>query len=87
VLQVTILSLHLLALGRNLSSAQVRKSIVLPSASLTLKQHIEVKLLQGITYAAGNYINILPCNPKDIVYCALRKFSIAGDSVITLYSG
>jgi cytochrome P450/NADPH-cytochrome P450 reductase len=86
-LQVTISSPRSSALGRDLSSARVRKSIVLPGAGSTSKRHIEVELPQGMTYAAGDYVDILPCNPKDVVCRALRKFGIAGDSVMTLYSG
>ncbi|RYP22853.1 hypothetical protein DL765_001449 [Monosporascus sp. GIB2] len=49
-----------------------------------VKKHLEIQLPPGSTYRAGDYLAVLPSNPKPSVLRALRKFGISWNAIITL---
>ncbi|RYO83950.1 hypothetical protein DL766_000991 [Monosporascus sp. MC13-8B] len=49
-----------------------------------VKKHLEIQLPPGSTYRAGDYLAVLPSNPKPSVLRALRKFEISWNAIITL---
>lgn len=51
-----------------------------------VKRHIEIELPEGMTYAAGDYLAVLPINPAETVQRALRRFRLARDAHVTIES-
>lgn len=54
------------------------------SKSLSKKRHLEVRLPSDITYATGDYLAVLPHNPKETVLRAIRRFNLAWDSHVVI---
>ena len=48
------------------------------------KRHLEIQLPTGMTYQAGDYLSVLPSNPRPTVYRALRRFNLSPDTRIIL---
>ncbi|KAL7893569.1 cytochrome P450 [Trichoderma sp. TUCIM 5745] len=58
------------------------------SESVSAKKHIEIQLPSNATYTTGDYLAVLPHNPKEAVSRAMRRFNLAWDShVIITTSG
>jgi cytochrome P450/NADPH-cytochrome P450 reductase len=51
------------------------------------KHHIEIALPPGMTYRTGDYLAVLPRNPRQDVERALRRFGLAIDSQIVIHAG
>ncbi|KAK1499119.1 cytochrome P450 [Colletotrichum tamarilloi] len=68
----------------------VRDALVLDARILAqgylgpVKRHIEVQLPTNMRYSAGDYIAVLPHNPKDTVARVMRRFHLAWDSHVTI---
>lgn len=70
----------------------VREAIVLENRQLTapgepVKKHITIQLPSGSTYAAGDYLAVLPVVPEKTVKRAMARFNIAWDARITIKEG
>ncbi|CEN59881.1 hypothetical protein ASPCAL02322 [Aspergillus calidoustus] len=48
------------------------------------KKHLEIRLPEGVTYTAGDYLAVLPINPAETVRRAMRRFKLAWDAQITI---
>ncbi|KAM0194285.1 hypothetical protein ACHAPA_005191 [Fusarium lateritium] len=68
----------------------VEEAMVVSERTLTksgpAKKHIEIQLPSGMTYKAGDYLAILPLNPKATVSRVFRRFSLAWDSFLKIQS-
>jgi cytochrome P450/NADPH-cytochrome P450 reductase len=68
----------------------VEEALVVSERTLTKsgppKKHIEIQLPSGMTYKAGDYLAILPLNPKATVSRVFRRFSLAWDSFLKIQS-
>ncbi|KAF3070556.1 hypothetical protein GL218_00250 [Daldinia childiae] len=69
----------------------VMEGLVVDTRTLTaegepVKKHIEIVLPSDETYRAGDYLAVLPINPKQIVERAMRKFHLPWDAHITIDS-
>lgn len=69
----------------------VKEAVVVATRNLTspdapAKKHIEIQLPSDKSYAAGDYLAILPINPKDMVLRALRRFRLPWDANVTIRS-
>jgi len=68
----------------------VKQATVTASRRLTadgcehVKQHLDIALPEGMTYRCGDYLAVLPYNPKENVDRALRRFSLPWDASITV---
>ncbi|KXJ86960.1 cytochrome P450 [Microdochium bolleyi] len=73
----------------------VREGLVVGARSLTTpdtgsneggeeKRHLEVQLPTGWTYTAGDYLAVLPHNPKPTVARAMRRLHMAWDAHATI---
>ncbi|EXF83899.1 cytochrome P450 [Colletotrichum fioriniae PJ7] len=69
----------------------VKEATVTKTATLTkgndpksIKKHVEIKLPEDMTYTAGDYLAVLPINPKETVYRAMRRFHIARDAHLSI---
>jgi cytochrome P450/NADPH-cytochrome P450 reductase len=66
----------------------VKEAIVTEARSLTKddsfgeKRHLEIRLPTGMTYITGDYLAILPLNPREVVNRTLRRFELAWDAHI-----
>ncbi|KAK4661054.1 hypothetical protein QC762_124450 [Podospora pseudocomata] len=70
----------------------VEEAVVVEEKTLTKgngvpKKHLEVQLPEGMTYRAGDYLAVLPVNPKESIDRVMRKFGLAWDSHITVAGG
>ncbi|KAK6211216.1 bifunctional p-450:nadph-p450 reductase [Colletotrichum tabaci] len=70
----------------------VREATVTNTATLTAsagepkstKKHIEIQIPDDMTYTAGDYLAVLPINPKESVYRAMRRFHLARDAHLSI---
>lgn len=74
-------------LKQDVTPARVTASTALtpPSDSgLAVKRHLELALPPNLTYTCGDYLVVLPLNPKETTARALRYYGLTPDSVLTL---
>ena len=50
------------------------------------KRHLEFALPEGVTYAAGDYLAVLPENHPELVERAARRFGVRSDAAVVLRS-
>lgn len=68
----------------------VREGLVAGARSLTTgnvgeeKRHLEIQLPTGWTYAAGDYLAVLPHNPKATVARVMRRLHLAWDAHVSI---
>ncbi|KAL4787174.1 cytochrome P450 [Aspergillus varians] len=48
------------------------------------KKHIEIRLPEGVTYSAGDYLAVLPINPPETVRRAMRHFKLSWDAQVKI---
>ncbi|KAK0637841.1 Bifunctional cytochrome P450/NADPH--P450 reductase [Lasiodiplodia hormozganensis] len=72
-------------LKQDVTPARVTASTALtPSDSSPVKRHLELELPPNLTYTCGDYLVVLPLNPKETTSRALRYFGLTPDTVLTL---
>lgn len=69
----------------------VRQALVLESKILTapgepIKRHLEIQLPTDQEYRAGDYLAVLPINPRGSVSRVMKRFQLPWDSAITIKS-
>ena len=69
----------------------VHEAIVTKAETLTsdeekdvIKKHVEIKLPEGLKYSAGDYLAVLPINPKETVQRAMRLLRLPRDAHVTI---
>jgi cytochrome P450/NADPH-cytochrome P450 reductase len=67
----------------------VKEAVVMAAKTLTApeappKKHMEIQLPSDARYTAGDYLAILPLNPKETIHRAIRRFQLAWDTHITI---
>jgi len=70
-----------------LGTAFVRKNEVLTAACEPEKRHITLKLPRGMVYKAGDYLSVLPTNPRENVRRAMARFKLDWDAVLDISEG
>ncbi|SPO06415.1 probable bifunctional P-450:NADPH-P450 reductase [Cephalotrichum gorgonifer] len=50
------------------------------------KRHIEIKLPEGTTYEAGDYLAVLPLNPEKTIHRVMRRLEIPRDANLSISS-
>ncbi|KAH7130800.1 NADPH-cytochrome P450 reductase-like protein [Dendryphion nanum] len=73
-------------LRQDVREARVEEVKVLSSPGVPEKRHIEISLPSDTTYSAGDYLAILPLNPKESIARAIRYFSLPWDAMLTISS-
>ena len=61
----------------------VKEAVVVDARSLSAsgdKRHLEVKLPEGMAYSAGDYLAVLPINPRETVHRVMRRFGLGRDA-------
>ncbi|KJZ78080.1 hypothetical protein HIM_02717 [Hirsutella minnesotensis 3608] len=68
----------------------VEEAIVVAAKTLTtagaVKKHIEIQLPTGMTYRAGDYLAVLPFNPKQTTSRVFRRFNLSWDAALKISS-
>lgn len=73
-------------LRQDVREATVVEETLLTAPGAPPKKHIEIKLPDGVTYKVGDYLAILPVNPKESVSRVMRQFQLSWDSHVTIAS-
>jgi cytochrome P450/NADPH-cytochrome P450 reductase len=73
-------------LRQDVREARVEDVQVLSGTGVAQKRHIEISLPSDMSYSAGDYLAILPLNPKENVHRATKYFGLAWDSMLTISS-
>ncbi|KAF9880149.1 hypothetical protein CkaCkLH20_02103 [Colletotrichum karsti] len=83
---VTISNPRTSALRQDVKEASVVKAQTLTKGGdpRSIKKHVEIKLPEGMTYTAGDYLAVLPINPKENVHRAMRRFHLARDAHLSI---
>lgn len=81
---VTVTSPRTSGLRQDVSEALVMESRVLTAEGEPIKKHLELKLPSDVTYTAGDYLAVLPFNPRDNVRRVMRHFRLPWDAYITV---
>lgn len=71
-------------LGRVLEN---RELVDMTSPHARSKRHLEIALPEGMSYRAGDYLAVLPRNPRPDVDRALRRFGFAADTQVVVRKG
>ncbi|KAJ4289342.1 hypothetical protein N0V88_007093 [Collariella sp. IMI 366227] len=73
-------------LRQDVREAVVVSERVLTAAGASPKKHIEIQLPEGMAYKVGDYLAVLPENPRQNVVRAMRQFHLSCDSHVTIGS-
>jgi cytochrome P450/NADPH-cytochrome P450 reductase len=71
-------------LRQDVREATVVDARLLTAPGATPKKHIEIQLPGETTYKVGDYLTVLPVNPKESISRAMRHFQLSWDSHITI---
>lgn len=74
-------------LQQNVQWANVIDARVLTAEGEPEKRHIEIELPSNMTYSAGDYLAVLPLNPKEYVKRVMNHFNLPWDGMITIKPG
>jgi cytochrome P450/NADPH-cytochrome P450 reductase len=84
-LSVTVTNPRTSTLRQNVKHCVVTSTRVLTAEDESnIKKHIEIRLPEDMTYTAGDYLAVLPVNPGEAIYRALRRFHLSRDSRLTI---
>ncbi|KAK6063914.1 cytochrome P450 [Seiridium cupressi] len=86
-LKVEVTTPRTSALRADVQEAEVIAAEVLTAEGEPIKKHIEIKLPSDTSYRAGDYLAVLPINPKETVTRALRRFELPWDSHLLIEAG
>jgi cytochrome P450/NADPH-cytochrome P450 reductase len=73
-------------LRQDVREARVEEVQVLSESGVAEKRHIEISLPSDMSYSAGDYLAILPLNPKESIRRATKYFGLSWDSMLTISS-
>ncbi|KAI5860380.1 cytochrome P450 [Durotheca rogersii] len=85
-LKVTVTSPRSSTLRQDVMDGLVVSTRTLTAEGEPVKKHIEITLPSDQTYRAGDYLAVLPINPKPVVERAMRRFHLPWDSHVTISS-
>ncbi|KIW18164.1 hypothetical protein PV08_02452 [Exophiala spinifera] len=71
-------------LRQDLKTAMVLENRALTAPGFPEKRHIEIQLPSGMSYKAGDYLAVLPFNPRRNIRRALGRFNLTWDAMITI---
>jgi cytochrome P450/NADPH-cytochrome P450 reductase len=73
-------------LRQDVREARVEEVQTLSGSGVAAKKHIEISLPSDMTYSAGDYLAILPLNPKKSIHRAMKYFGLSWDSMLKITS-
>ncbi|KAI4592086.1 hypothetical protein KJ359_011877 [Pestalotiopsis sp. 9143b] len=68
----------------DIQTARVVAQRTLTAKGEPTKNHIEIELPSGTFYRAGDYLTVLPTNPRENILRALRRFRLPRDASIAI---
>ncbi|KAI0381230.1 bifunctional P-450:NADPH-P450 reductase [Hypomontagnella monticulosa] len=71
-------------LKQNVEEGKVLATRTLTADGEPVKKHVEIRLPPGMSYRPGDYLAVLPVNPKDTVQRAMRRFGLPWDASIRI---
>ncbi|KAM0427913.1 hypothetical protein ACHAPT_007372 [Fusarium lateritium] len=71
-------------LRQDVNEAVVTATRDLSGPGVPLKKHLEIALPSETSYRAGDYLCILPINPRETVSRVFRHFKLSWDAVLTI---
>ncbi|KAI1773837.1 bifunctional P-450:NADPH-P450 reductase [Hypoxylon cercidicola] len=71
-------------LRQNVEDGKVVTTKLLTADGEPVKKHVGIRLPSGATYRAGDYLAVLPINPKETVQRAMRRFGLPWDANIRI---
>lgn len=74
-------------LRQDVSEAVVISTKLLTAPGESEKRHLELQLPSSMTYAAGDYLAVLPMNPSTLVKPIMAHFGLAWDSILEIKEG
>ncbi|KAF7538586.1 hypothetical protein G7054_g2820 [Neopestalotiopsis clavispora] len=88
-IRVTPLKTQFLTTRHSILKLDMKEANVISNRTLTAeseptKKHIEIELPGGTAYRAGDYLTILPTNPRENVLRALRRFHLPQDATMVI---
>ncbi|KAI1438985.1 bifunctional P-450:NADPH-P450 reductase [Xylaria sp. CBS 124048] len=83
-LSVEVTSPRTSVLRQDVMEAFVVDARTLTAAGEPVKKSIEIALPSGQTYRSGDYLAVLPINPKKVIQRAMRRFQLAWDAHVTI---
>lgn len=84
-LNVAVTSPRKSTLHQNVQEGSVLATkVITPSGFPVQKQHMEIQLPAGVTYRAGDYLEVLPVNPRESVNRVMRHFRLPWDTHLTI---
>lgn len=86
-LKVSVTSIRTSTLRADVQQAEVVSSRVLTAGGEPVKRHMEIKLPSEMTYRAGDYLAVLPINPKETIARVLRRFELPWDAHLVIEAG
>ncbi|WYZ46052.1 hypothetical protein EsH8_IX_000277 [Colletotrichum jinshuiense] len=72
------------ALRQDVQEAVVSEEKILTATDAAQKRHIDIQLPSNMAYRAGDYLAVLPLNPRDNVNRVFRRFQLAWDACLTI---
>ncbi|KAH7137527.1 hypothetical protein B0J13DRAFT_640074 [Dactylonectria estremocensis] len=85
-LQISLGQPPRVAMRKNFIPAVVTEARCLSGQGVPEKRHLEIRLPEGLTYKAGDHLNILPRNSVHNITRALSLFGLGEDTVVTISS-
>jgi cytochrome P450/NADPH-cytochrome P450 reductase len=83
-LDATVSTPRLLTLRQDLKEGMIVDAHDLTTSEESVKRHVEIRLPEHVSYQPGDYLAVLPMNPKESVHRAMRRFGLARDAHITI---
>ncbi|KAH7039871.1 cytochrome P450 [Microdochium trichocladiopsis] len=83
-LDISVSSLRPSKLRHDVKQATVTHARRLTAEGEPAKQHLDIELPSGMTYRTGDYLAVLPYNPRENVDRAMRRFSLPWDASIAV---
>jgi cytochrome P450 / NADPH-cytochrome P450 reductase len=74
-------------LRQDVKPGKVVAAKVLTAPGEPVKRHLEVKLPEDMTYETGDYLAVLPLNPRENVRRVQRHFELPSDATLTIKPG
>jgi cytochrome P450/NADPH-cytochrome P450 reductase len=86
-LKVSVTSPRTSTLRQDVQEAEVVSTKILTAKGEPIKRHVEIKLPSETTYRAGDYLAVLPINPRETVSRIMNRFDLPWDSYLTIEGG
>lgn len=83
-LKVQVSSMRSSLQKNDVEEGKILATRVLTANGEPVKKHVEIRLPPGVHYRPGDYLTVLPVNPKNTVQRAMRRFGLSWDSTIKI---